>query len=77
MMPAAEIHRMRPRVNTTYGDRDESAYKESISLQEKAVQQLPEGTSRNSRGETAHAPYPMVYLDESKGATVTDVDGNE
>jgi glutamate-1-semialdehyde 2,1-aminomutase len=60
-----------------YGNREADAYRESREIQRRALAELPEGTSTNARGNSAYAPYPMVYIDEGEGATITDVDGNE
>jgi len=68
---------MRQPTTPSYGEQPESSFSKSKAIQEKAVQELPEGTSTNARGETAYAPYPIIYLDEGQGAEVVDVDGNE
>lgn len=60
-----------------YGSRPPEAYEQSRALQRAAASELPEATSTNARGVSAYDPYPMVYLDDGDGATVTDVDGNE
>lgn len=60
-----------------FGRRPLSAYAESLDLQERACEEMPEGTSSNYRGKTAYAPYPMVYMESAEGTTLTDVDGNE
>lgn len=64
-------------VDDAYGNRSPSDYEGSRSLQRRALDELPEGTSTNARGESAYAPYPMLFLERGDGATVTDVDGNE
>jgi glutamate-1-semialdehyde 2,1-aminomutase len=61
----------------SYGSNPFSTYEASYDLQQRALTELPEGTSTNARGESAYDPYPMIFLDEGEGATVTDVDGNE
>jgi len=60
-----------------YGHRSAETYENSMTIQRRALDELPEGTSTNARGNSAYAPYPMVYVEEGDGATITDVDGNE
>lgn len=60
-----------------YGRRGLAHFDRSIQLQEDAVEHLPEATSSNYRGSSAYAPFPMIYMDEANGVTLTDVDGNE
>lgn len=60
-----------------YGKQPADAYDESIKLQRQAVDELPEATSTNARGNSAYAPYPVVYIEEGDGAMITDVDGND
>lgn len=59
-----------------YGSRPVDAFSRSVALQEKAVQQIPEGSSSNYRGKSAYSPYPMIYIDDADGTQLTDVDGN-
>lgn len=61
----------------TYGSRPASAYARSMELRERALEELPEATSSNYRGDTAYAPYPMIFMESGEGATLRDVDGNE
>ena len=61
---------------TTYGATPLDSFARSISLQEQALEELPEATSSNHRGKTSYEPYPMLYMQEADGATLTDVDGN-
>jgi len=68
---------MRQSVSDSYGEQPDTTFAESKRLQDAATEELPEGTSTNARGESAYAPYPVIYLDEGDGAIVTDVDGNE
>lgn len=60
-----------------YGQRPLSGYSRSIELQHAALEELPEATSSNYRGKTSYSPYPMIYMEEGQGVTLTDVDGNE
>lgn len=60
-----------------YGDASSSRYERSSALEHRAAEQIPEGASSNARGQTAHEPHPMLFVDHADGATVTDVDGNE
>jgi glutamate-1-semialdehyde 2,1-aminomutase len=60
-----------------YGNRPFSDFSRSIELQGRATEEIPEAASSNYRGESAYAPYPMVYMEEGDGAQLTDVDGNE
>jgi glutamate-1-semialdehyde 2,1-aminomutase len=62
---------------STYDPKPPSAYEQSRRLQQLALQELPEGTSTNARGDSAYGSYPMVFIDHGDGATITDVDGNE
>lgn len=59
-----------------YGDTAASDYARSLELQQQAIDEIPEATSSNYRGKTNYAPYPMIYMDQADGATLTDVDGN-
>lgn len=59
-----------------YGSQSLDKFSRSLALQEKAVQEIPEGSSSNYRGKSAYAPYPMIYMDDADGAQLTDVDGN-
>lgn len=59
-----------------YGSRRLDEYSRSIALQRKAAQEIPEATSSNYRGKGSYAPYPMIYMDDGRGAELTDVDGN-
>lgn len=59
-----------------YGPQSLDKFSRSLALQEKAVQEIPEGSSSNYRGKSAYAPYPMIYMDDADGAQLTDVDGN-
>lgn len=59
-----------------YGSQSLDKFSRSLALQEKAVQQIPEASSLNYRGESAYAPYPMIYMADADGAHLTDVDGN-
>jgi glutamate-1-semialdehyde 2,1-aminomutase len=61
----------------SYGSNPLSTYENSRKLQRQALDELPEGTSTNARGESAYEPYPMVFIDRGDGATITDVDNNE
>lgn len=61
----------------SYGDKSSVDYSESRRIQELALEELPEATSTHARGATVYDPYPMVYLEDGDGSTVTDVDGNE
>jgi len=61
----------------SYGDKQVADYAESRRIQELALDELPEATSTHARGGRVYDPYPMVYLEDGDGATVTDVDGNE
>lgn len=63
-------------VDETYGPKSSASYDESRRLQKSALDELPEGTSTHARGATTYAPYPMIYLTDGNGATVTDIDGN-
>lgn len=59
-----------------YGDRPLSDYSESVALQQNAVKEIPEAVSSNHRGASNYAPYPLIYMEEADGSTLTDVDGN-
>lgn len=61
----------------TYGAKPAEAFARSRELQRRALEELPEATSSNYRGQTAYAPYPMVFMDSAEGALLRDVDGNE
>ena len=60
-----------------FGQQEMSAYSRSLDLQQKAFDELPEGTSSNYRGKTSYSPNPMVYMESGDGAYIRDVDGNE
>lgn len=60
-----------------YGTNPSEAYARSLELLSKALEEIPEGSSSNYRGKSAYAPYPLIYMEEGDGATLTDVDGNE
>ncbi|WP_436933870.1 aspartate aminotransferase family protein [Halovenus marina] len=60
-----------------YGQQPLDAYARSLELQENAIEEIPEAASSNYRGKTSYAPYPMIYMEEGEGVTITDVDGNE
>ncbi len=64
-------------VDKSYGEVPRSGYSRSRTLQEAASEEIPEAASSNYRGSTAYDPYPMIYMQEADGATLTDVDGNE
>lgn len=59
-----------------YGDRPLSDYSKSVALQRDAATQIPESVSSNHRGASNYAPYPLIYMQDANGATLTDVDGN-
>lgn len=59
------------------GDSDGPRYHRSVELQESALEELPEATSSNVRGQSSYDPYPMIYMEEGDGALLRDVDGNE
>jgi glutamate-1-semialdehyde 2,1-aminomutase len=60
-----------------YGNRSLEEIERSLTLQERAIEEIPEASSSNYRGKTSYEPYPMIYVDEADGVTLTDVDGNE
>lgn len=60
-----------------YGSSPYENHEQSIALQKLAQEQIPEATSSNHRGQSAYHPYPMIYMDEAEGVTLTDVDGNK
>lgn len=59
-----------------YGDRPLSDFSKSVSLQQNAETHIPEGVSSNHRGASSYDPYPLIYMEDADGATLTDVDGN-
>jgi glutamate-1-semialdehyde 2,1-aminomutase len=60
-----------------YGVNPSEVYSRSLELQSKAVEEIPEVASSNHRGKGEYAPYPLIYMQQGEGATLTDVDGNE
>lgn len=66
-----------PAFDETYDNRPISDYSKARQLEKAALNELPEATSTNARGATQYSPHPMIFLEEAKGPTARDVDGNE
>lgn len=62
---------------TQYGEKPLEDFSRSLDLQREAEAHIPEIASSNHRGASNYAPYPLVYMREADGATITDVDGND
>jgi len=60
-----------------FGESQLTDYRESLALQEQALEELPEATSSNFRGNSTYAPNPMVYMQDGDGAILRDVDDND
>lgn len=60
-----------------YGNRPLADYSNSIALQRKAANEIPEAVSSNHRGASNYAPYPLIYMQNAEGASLTDIDGNQ
>jgi len=62
---------------TQYGEKPLEDFARSLDLQREAETHIPEIASSNHRGASKYAPYPLVYMEDADGSTLTDVDGND